>query len=106
MDRVLRNARLAGTASGSVVDIAITGGRIAAIGPDLGAAGESLDLAGRLVSPGLIETHLHLDKSCILDRCRAEEGALEEAVGGVAAAKRGVLAGEGRGEGMRRLAVQ
>src|ERR1700748_941850 len=25
-----------------------------------------------LVSPGFVETHLHLDKACILDRCRAE----------------------------------
>src|SRR5258708_30000027 len=89
MDLVLRNARLAGAASGPLVDIAVAAGRIAAIGPDLGASGEDLDLAGRLVSPGLVETHLHLDKSCILDRCRAEEGTLEEAVREVAAAKKG-----------------
>ncbi len=87
LDLVLRNARLAG--QDRLVDIGIEGGRIAALRPGLVAEGETLDLAGRLVSPGLIETHLHLDKTCILDRCRAEEGTLEEAVREVAAAKKG-----------------
>ena len=31
-----------------------------------------IDLGGRLVSPGFVETHIHLDKSCILDRCKSE----------------------------------
>jgi cytosine deaminase len=91
LDLVLRNARLAGVAAndGRLVDIGIAGGRIVALATGLAAAGETLDLAGRLVSAGLIETHLHLDKTCILDRCRAEEGTLEEAVREVAAAKKG-----------------
>ena len=38
-------------------------------------------------APGFIETHIHLDKSCILDRCRAEKGDLEEAIREVARAK-------------------
>ena len=40
-----------------------------------------MDLDGRLVSAGFIETHLHLDKSCILDRCVSERGDLAEAIG-------------------------
>ena len=86
MDLVLRNARLAG--SSDLVDIGIEAGRIVAIGAALAASGEALDVAGRLVSPGFIETHIHLDKTCILDRCRAEEGTLDEAVREVAAAKK------------------
>ncbi|MCQ4259602.1 amidohydrolase family protein [Stutzerimonas stutzeri] len=39
-----------------------------------------LDLAGRLVLPGLIETHIHLDKACILERCQLTEGTLAEAI--------------------------
>lgn len=39
-----------------------------------------LDLAGRLVVPGLVETHIHLDKACILERCRLAEGTLGEAI--------------------------
>jgi len=38
-------------------------------------------------SPPDLETHIHLDKSCILDRCKAEKGDLEEAIGEVARAK-------------------
>ena len=72
MDLVLRNARLAETRDGRLVDIGIENGRIVALATGLGAAGETLDLAGRLVVPGLVETHLHLDKTCILERCRAE----------------------------------
>jgi cytosine/creatinine deaminase len=39
------------------------------------------------VTPGFVDTHIHLDKSCILDRCPAEEGTLAEAVAQVSAAK-------------------
>ncbi len=64
-DLVLRNARLAG--AGEFADISIDGGVISAIGPaaDRGAVepttGETVDLAGRLVTPPLVEPHIHLD---------------------------------------------
>ncbi|MGH9723105.1 MAG: amidohydrolase family protein, partial [Bryobacteraceae bacterium] len=51
------------------VDIAVAEGRIAAVGPGISGDGESVDAGGRLVSPGLVESHFHLDKSRILDRC-------------------------------------
>ena len=86
MDLILKNARLSGDPT-SVVDIGIDGGRIAAIEPDLPVEGLDLELGGRLVSPGFIETHIHLDKSCILDRCKAERGDLDEAIQEVARAK-------------------
>jgi cytosine deaminase len=68
-DLVLRNARILDAET--VLDIGIADGRIRAIETDLAAEGESLDLTGCMVSPGLIETHIHLDKSRILDRCSA-----------------------------------
>jgi len=46
------------------------------------------DVGGRLVTAGFVETHIHLDKSCILDRCHSENGTLQEAIAQVAAAKR------------------
>lgn len=48
---------------------------------------ETIDLAGQLILPGLIETHIHLDKACILERCSLHRGTLEEAIQETAAAK-------------------
>src|SRR5215212_8158465 len=87
MDLILRNARLIG-AEQQTTDIGIMGGKIADLRPSLVAEGETIDLGGRLVSSGLIETHIHLDKSAILDRCKADKGDLEEAIGEVARAKK------------------
>ena len=72
MDLILRNARVVGNES-VTTDIGIDKGRIAVIQPKLAAEGETLDLGGRLVTPGFIETHIHLDKSRILGRCKAEK---------------------------------
>lgn len=70
LDLILRNARTVDMAPGAPpVDIGIAGGRIAAIAPRLEAEGEPVDVGGCLVSPGLVESHIHLDKSRILDRC-------------------------------------
>jgi cytosine deaminase len=87
MDLILRNARVVGNESGTT-DIGIDKGRIAVIQAQLAAEGETLDLGGRLVTPGFIETHIHLDKSRILGRCKAEKGDLEEAIGEVARQKK------------------
>src|SRR6267154_707810 len=87
MDLILRNARLIG-AEHETTDIGIISGKIADVRPNLVAEGETIDLGGRLVSSGLIETHIHLDKSAILDRCKADKGDLEEAIGEVAKAKK------------------
>jgi cytosine/creatinine deaminase len=86
MDLILRRARPSNRSNG-LFDIGIEGGRIVAIEPSLSAEGREIGVDGRLVSPGLIETHIHLDKSCILDRCKAETGDLDEAIREVAAAK-------------------
>ena len=68
-DLILRNARLAnGAGGGETVDIAVAGGRIAAIGQRLTGEGQGVDARGQFVSPGLVECHFHLDKSRILDR--------------------------------------
>jgi len=88
MDLILRNARAIG-AEQELTDIGIAGGKIAAIGPKLSAEGEMIDLGGRLVSAGFVETHIHLDKSCILDRVKSEKGDLDEAIVEAAKAKRG-----------------
>jgi cytosine deaminase len=88
MDLILRNARIAGGETGPLVDIGVDTGRIAAVQPHLEAHGEALDLEGRLVSAGFVESHIHLDKSCLLDRCSSERGDLSEAIEQVGAAKK------------------
>ena len=87
MDTVLRNARIEDGPDSPVLDIGIADGRIAAIEAGLNAEGEEFDLGGRLVTPGFVETHIHLDKSCILDRISTRQGGLEEAIGEVARLK-------------------
>lgn len=86
MDTVLRKARVPGYGK-DPVDIGIVGEKITAIQAGLPAAGNDIDLAGRLVVPGLVDTHIHLDKSCIMERCRSEKGDLAEAIEQVSRAK-------------------
>jgi cytosine deaminase len=86
-DLVLRQARLIG-GDRALVDIAIADGRIAEIAPDINTDTRQEHLDGRLVIPGFVETHIHLDKSCILQRSDGPEGTLQEAIASVAAAKR------------------
>ncbi|MCX5568379.1 amidohydrolase family protein [Kaistia nematophila] len=85
-DLVLRDATLPDRGSGPL-DIGVIDGLIAAIGRDLGSARLDETAGGRLVLPGFVDSHLHLDKSCILDRCTAE-GALADAIAEVARLKR------------------
>jgi cytosine deaminase len=87
MDLIVRNASIAGR-SGAPVDIGIEGGCVVALEPMLTAEGQEIDVGGRFVSSGLVETHIHLDKTRIIDRCTVREGTLKEAVEQTALAKR------------------
>ena len=84
-DRVFRRADL-GDGSGPV-DIAVASGRIVRIAPALPCDAPEVDLRGMLALPGLVETHIHLDKACLDDRCPCG-GSLSAAIASVRAAKR------------------
>lgn len=86
MDLVLRNA-VTPADPDRRCDIGVADGRIAALSGDLGGDAEVLDLDGRLVVPGFVETHIHLDKACILERVTIRTGDVTEAIGQVAAVK-------------------
>ncbi len=58
IDLILRNARLSG--QDVLTDLGVDKGAIVAVG-DRDVAAETIDLAGRLVTPPLIEPHIHLD---------------------------------------------
>src|SRR3978361_2564205 len=90
MNFVIRNACIFGGSPGSggaVVDIGIEAGRIVAIEANLITDAPGYDAAGHLVCAGLVETHIHLDKTRIIDRCPPEDGRNANAVPRVAAAK-------------------
>jgi cytosine deaminase len=72
--------------------LGINAGKIAALAPQLAASGREMDLGGRLVTPPFCETHIHLDKSCILDRCNSERGSLDQAIAQVTQQKKGFAA--------------
>jgi cytosine deaminase len=88
MDLILQNTTILGESDERPADIGIVKGKIAAIESNLSGDARTLDMGGRLAVPGFIESHIHLDKACILDRCKSEEGTLDEAIREVSAAKK------------------
>ncbi|MDH5290569.1 MAG: cytosine deaminase, partial [Acidimicrobiia bacterium] len=97
----LRNARLA---DGRLVDLTVTGGRIAAVAPAAGtspaatgpAATGDVDLQGWLVLPAMAEPHAHLDKALTAELVPNPTGDLLGAIDAwVAAAAAGRFAHEG-----------
>ncbi len=87
MDFIIRNALLAGHGE-APLDIGIERGRIAAIERNLAAEAPSYNAQGRLACPGLIESHIHLDKARIIDRCAPQERATLSPVFGVTPVKK------------------
>lgn len=85
IDFVIRNARMAG--STEPIDIAFEAGRIAAIAPRFVCDAPEYDAGGKLACAGLIETHIHLDKSGIIGRCNLCTGTLAEAISETSRAK-------------------
>src|SRR5579863_8353676 len=66
-------------APGRAADVAIQGGRIAAIEPGIEAEAKArLDAAGRAVAPGFIDPHTHFDVQLLWDG--AAKPALEHGI--------------------------
>jgi cytosine deaminase len=86
-DLVISACRLA--SAREPADVGIRGGRIAALGDLAGSAARHRVAAeGRLVVPGFVDAHVHLDKAYLLDRAPSREGTLAEAIRVTAEAKR------------------
>lgn len=79
MDILLKNVLL--NDGESLKDIAIKDGRIVAIEETISEAAERVIYAeGRVLVPGFVESHLHLDKALIADRKPNNSGTLKEAI--------------------------
>lgn len=48
-------------------DVAVSGGRIVAIGDDVGAARRTIDVDGQVVAPGFVDVHTHIDAQVCWD---------------------------------------
>jgi cytosine deaminase len=86
LDLLLRRCRLPD--GEEPVDLGIDEGRIVGTLAFPGLARETIDVEGRLVTPGLVEAHIHLDKALLADRVTAAAGTLEEAIRLTGEAKR------------------
>lgn len=79
MDILIKNARLSDDQS--LTDIAIEAGKISKIAPSIeGEATRVIDAEGRVVIPGLVESHIHVDKALIASRKPNKSGTLKEAI--------------------------
>lgn len=79
MDLLIKQARL--NDGEALQDIAIDQGKIVEIAPEInGSAKEVIEANGRVLIPGLIESHIHLDKALIADREPNKSGTLKEAI--------------------------
>src|SRR5438874_11336919 len=82
----LQDARLP---TGAIADVVIDGDRIARLGA--GAAdglNDRLDCSGKLVLPGFVDGHVHLDKVLIREELREHDGTLGGAIAAIHERKR------------------
>ena len=68
-DLILRGAAIYDGSGGPVRrgDVAVAGGRIAAVGEKLGGARETVDAGGLALAPGIVDTHTHYDAQLAWD---------------------------------------
>lgn len=79
MDIILRKVRIKN--QNDLKDVAIKDGKIVAIEDKIeGSATREINAEGRVLIPGLVESHIHLDKALIADRLPNKSGTLAEAI--------------------------
>ncbi len=86
LDLIFRQAQLPGQAQ--PLDLGVSSGRFVAIEPHLAGEAPEVMLGGKTVLPGFVDSHIHLDKACLLGRCSHIRGGLKQAIAAVSAMKR------------------
>ncbi|AGT10603.1 dihydropyrimidinase [Paracoccus aminophilus] len=84
-DLVIKGGRVVLPESTQEIDIGIRDGVIAALGPDLGPALREVSAAGRIVLPGGVDSHCHMDQQPWEGRATADDfntGTLSALCGG------------------------
>lgn len=85
-DLILQDCRLP---DGTLADLACRAGHVVEQGTLRDrAAARRLECGGRVVTPGLVESHIHLDKALLSERTPSVEGTLQEAIRITGEAKR------------------
>lgn len=84
---IVRNAQLAGHIS--TMDVEVVDEIISRVESDIqiDQNTKQLDLHGALLFPGFVETHIHLDKSCLLHKSLTQQSSLQDAIAKVSLAK-------------------
>lgn len=81
---VIKNAEIVTASDRYAADIAISGGKISALGHNLGTAAKTIDATGLLALPGGVDAHCHLDQPQEVGRMadNFESGSRSAACGG------------------------
>ena len=61
-DLVIKNGTLATAGDVVKADVGIRDGRVVVIGENLGAGESEIDASGKVVTPGGVDSHCHLDQ--------------------------------------------
>jgi dihydropyrimidinase len=72
-DLVIRNARAVTASDSFECDIGVRGGRIVQLGTGLAAGAREIDAAGRAVTPGGVDGHVHLDQPMESGACNSDD---------------------------------
>ena len=104
-DLVVRSGMVVTAASRETADIGIAGGRVAAVGRDLGSGIEEIDAAGKIVLPGGIDSHCHVEQESSTGLMTADDfhsATVAAACGGVTTVV--PFAAQHRGQDLREVA--
>ena len=84
-DLILEGGTVVNHDGEGIRDVAVSGGRIAAIGEVSGSAAEIVDCCGLHVLPGVIDSHVHMREPGLTHKEDLETGSHAAAMGGVTA---------------------